>query len=136
MKLLLDTNVTVDIIAKRDGYEDSLKLLKYCEINRVEGYVSTTTITDLMYILRKHIARDAVRDAVQTLITIVDVAVVTKSDIIGAFANGMKDFEDAVQAQCAKHIKADYIVTHNLKDFEKSPVLAISPTDALAFLKI
>lgn len=131
MKLFLDTNIIVDIISRRTGYEESLIVLKYCEVKKAEGLVSTATILDVMYILRKHVSPEDVKEAVQTLIAIVDVADVTKSDIVGAFASEMKDFEDAVQASCAKRNKADYIVTRNVGDFSKSPVPASLPDDVL-----
>lgn len=134
MKVLLDTNVIVDILSKRDGYEDSLQILRCCEIKKLDGCVSTTTVTDIMYILRKHLPREELREAVQTLLTVIGVSGVQKADITHAFSSGMKDFEDAVQAACAKRIKAEYIVTRNLRDFEDSPVQAVSPADMLKLL--
>ena len=134
MKVLLDTNIIIDIISKRDGYEDSLKLLKYCEMRKLEGYISATTITDIFYILRKHIDPSQVHDAMQTLLIIVNIARVGKSEILAAFASDMKDFEDAVQVACAKRIGADYIVTRNLKDFQQSEVKAISSSDFVKLL--
>jgi len=136
MRLLLDTNIVVDIISKRDGYEDSLTVLKYCEIHQADGFVSATTVTDMMYILRKYIAPGAVRDAVRKLLSIVDVASVIKNDILSAFISGMEDFEDAVQTSCAARIKADYIVTRNLKDFEGSTVPALSPAEVIKLLSV
>jgi hypothetical protein len=78
---------------------------------------------------------EGVRDAVQTLLTVVDVAGVFKSDITAAFCSEMKDFEDAVQSSCAGRIKADYIVTHNFKDFVKSSVPPILLGDMLKLLQ-
>ena len=134
MKFLLDTNIIVDIISKRDGYLDSLEIFKFCETGHVDGFVSATTVTDVIYILRKYISPDAVRESVRTLLMIVDVADVLKSDISSAFLSEMKDYEDAVQVSCAKRIKADYIVTHNLKDFDGSAVSVISPSYAVKLL--
>jgi predicted nucleic acid-binding protein len=134
MNALLDTNVVVDILSKRDGYEDSLRILAFCETCRVTGFVSAVTVTDVMYILRKHISPDAVRNAVQTLLVIVKVEDVLKSDISAAFSSDMKDFEDAVQVSCANRINADYIVTRNVKDFVNSAIPAISPVDMLKLL--
>jgi predicted nucleic acid-binding protein len=134
MKLLLDTNIVVDILSKRNGYAASLKILEYCETRKAEGYVSAITVTDVMYILRKHIEPDHVRDALLTLISIVDIADVIRSDIRGAFSSSIRDFEDAVQVMCARRIGADYIVTRNMKDFEHSPVQAILPGDMLRLL--
>ena len=134
MKLLLDTNIVVDILSRRAGYEDSLGILRACEVKRAEGFVSAVTVTDVMYILRKHIAPVDVREALSTLLAIVDVADVLKSDIRGAFSCGMNDFEDAVQAMCAKRIDADCIVTRNVRDFECSPVPPRLPAEILAAL--
>jgi predicted nucleic acid-binding protein len=134
VKLLLDTNIVVDILSKREGCGDSLRILKLCEVGRAEGCVSAVTVTDITYILRKYVAPESVRDALLTLILIIDVTDVLKSDIKGAFSCGIKDFEDAVQSMCAKRIGADYIVTRNLKDFRDSPVRAISPAEALEIL--
>jgi PIN domain nuclease of toxin-antitoxin system len=91
MKVLLDTNVVVDILSKRGGYEDSLRILALCEMCRITGFVSAVTVTDVMYILRKHISPDTVRSAVQTLLIIVKVEDVLKSDISAAFSSDMKD---------------------------------------------
>jgi predicted nucleic-acid-binding protein len=134
MKLQLDTNIVVDIISRRDGYVESLNVLRHCEIGKAEGFVSAATVLDVMYILRKHIKPEDVKAAVETFLAIVDVSDVRKSDITGAFASRMSDFEDAVQAICAKRNKADYIVTRNVKDFVRSPVPAILPGDILSLL--
>lgn len=75
------------------------------------------------------------REAVQTLLAIVDVEDIKKADITGAFDSEMSDYEDAVQAQCAKRNKVDYIVTRNVRDFSKSPVAAILPGDVLKLLR-
>jgi predicted nucleic acid-binding protein len=134
MRLLLDTNIVIDVLSKREGYADSLAVLRYCEIGRAEGYVSATTVTDVMYIMRKRVGPGALREAVRTLLTIVDVAGVLKGDIHAAFSGAMTDFEDAVQASCAARMKADCIVTRNIKDFEQSPVSAALPQDILKLL--
>ena len=134
MRLLIDTNIIVEIIAKRKGYEESIQVLRWCEVNIIDGFVTATTITDLMYILRKHIAPENVREAVQKLLLALDIAGVLKSDINAALLSGMNDFEDAVQSSCAGRINADYIVTRNVKDFANSPVPAILPGEALALI--
>jgi predicted nucleic acid-binding protein len=131
MRLLLDTNVIVDVLSGRDGYIDSLEVLKRCETKRAEGFISVITITDVMYILRKHKTSGGIRGAMTALMSIVDISDVTRADIRNAFSCEMRDFEDAAQAMCAKRIGADYIVTRNVKDFAASPVRAILPSDML-----
>ena len=135
MKLMIDTNIVVDILSKRDGYMDSLNVLKYCETKKAYGFISAITVTDVMYILRKHIEPSGVRGTLLALMSIIDVADVTKADIKGAFSCGIRDFEDAVQAMCANRTGADYIVTRNVKDFNDSPVRALSPDEVLEILR-
>jgi predicted nucleic acid-binding protein len=130
MKLFYDTNIIVDIISKRSGYAESFKVLEMTD----EGYVSTTSITDIMYILRKFNQHNEVTQSLQKLISIVTVSVVTLEDLIYGFSGTMNDFEDAVQASCANRIGADYIITRNTKDFTTSPVPAITPNDFLVLL--
>jgi predicted nucleic acid-binding protein len=134
VKLLLDTNIVIDIISRREGYEESLNVLKCCEARKAEGFVSVTTVLDVMYILRKHIAPEQVKEAVRMFLAIVDVADVRKQDIIAAFDSDMTDYEDATQAACARRNRADYIVTRNKKDFARSPVPALLTGEILPLI--
>ena len=43
----------------------------------------------------------------------------------------MTDFEDALQVAAAHACGAQHIVTRNAKDYERSPIRAISPQEAL-----
>ena len=47
----------------------------------------------------------------------------------------MPDFEDAVQAFCAKSRRVSYIITRNVKDYNLSPVKAVAPSDFIALMK-
>jgi hypothetical protein len=84
-----------------------------------------------MYILRKDNDGDTVRIALQTMMHILKVTAVKKSDLTFAFSGTMPDFEDAVQASCARRSHAKYVITRNTKDFANSPIPALSPTDFL-----
>jgi predicted nucleic acid-binding protein len=133
VKVFFDTNIIIDIIAKRPGYMEARELFTYCETRRLTGFMSAVTVTDVMYILRKDNDCGIVRIALQTMMQILKVTVVKKSDLAFAFASAMPDFEDAVQASCAKRSRAKYIITRNTKDFANSPIPALTPTD---FLKL
>ena len=45
-----------------------------------------------------------------------------------------KDLEDAIQSVTAQKIKADFIITRNVKDFIYSKTLSLTPTELLARL--
>ena len=47
----------------------------------------------------------------------------------------MPDFEDAMQAAAARACGARSIVTRNIRDYERSPIPAITPQEALGQLR-
>lgn len=53
------------------------------------------------------------------------------SDLSVAAEMLSSDFEDAVQMCCASRIKADDIVTRNIRDFSSSKVPALKPSELL-----
>jgi len=135
LKILLDTNIVIDNLARRDEYGESLTILNLCEDGVLEGVITTVTIMDVMYVMRKYLGYEEIRSAVQILMQIVDIVPALKRDINTAFIGSFNDFEDAVQASCAERAKADYIVTRNVKDFKKSSIPAVTPDNLLKLLK-
>jgi predicted nucleic acid-binding protein len=132
MRLFFDTNIIIDLISKRDGYEASYELAVLCQTLDIPVFVSAISVTDAIYILRKQGDRFAVRNALKTLVDLFEVVGVAGNNIEEAFAGAMPDFEDAVQSSCAKSVKADFIVTRNTSDFAHSPVPAITPSECIA----
>ena len=135
MKILIDTNIIIDNFARRDEYGESLKILSYCENGVVEGIITTVTVMDAMYVLKKYLDSSTLRNAMFMLLQIVDVVPALKSDINTALTGDFKDFENAVQASCASRNKIDYIVTRNVNDFGTSVVKALSPEDMICLLQ-
>ena len=43
----------------------------------------------------------------------------------------MSDFEDAMQVAAARACGARYIVTRNIRDYQRSPIRALNPQQAL-----
>lgn len=134
MKVMVDTNVIIDVYQNRVAFAPaSAKILKLSENRKITGIITASTVTDIYYILGRHIKeRGQLNTLVQKLLTTVTLIDVLASDITEAFNLAMDDFEDALFAQCAKRIKADYIVTRNPKDFLKSPVPSITPDDFIS----
>ncbi len=132
MKALIDTNLILDVLCKRAGfYEDSAKIMKYCEICRISGVISALSIPNIVYIMRKELDTQKARDIIEKLQLIFTVADLKADDIKKALSMNFKDFEDALQSACASRIKADYIVTRNIRDFSGSGVAAIKPSELL-----
>lgn len=55
------------------------------------------------------------------------VATTGHSDAMHALELPMADFEDALQVAAAQACEAKYIITRNVRDFGKSPIVAVTP---------
>ncbi len=135
MRILLDTNVIIDNLARRDEYGESLEILTQCEIGVLEGIITTVTLMDVMYIMRKSLSTGELRESAKMLMQIVDVVPVLKSDISAALISKISDFEDAVHASCAARSKADCIVTRNTKHFHGASIPSVLPGELLNRLR-
>ena len=133
MKVMIDTNAIIDVYQNRAAFVDnSAKVLKLSESRKLTGYITASTVTDIYFILGRHIKdRQQLKTLMQKLLTSVTLADVMAKDVTESFKLPMDDFEDALLAQCAKRLKADYIITRNEKDFMDSPVPPITPDDFL-----
>ncbi len=133
LRLLIDANIVLDILQKREPYfEASAQVSKMCETQMAEGHLSVLSFANLAYIMRKELDAEKVEQVLTTLSLIFHFDDLTHKDL--SYAVGLKwdDFEDALQASVAKRIKADYIITRNIKDFKDSRIKAITPADYLA----
>lgn len=132
MRVLFDTNVILDVINRREPFiQDSYKALRIA-YDVCTPCVSTTTITDVVYITRKAFADSGKQKSLlQDFFSDFKILAVSKNQIKRAFIAPMTDFEDAVQAFCAKQYGAKFIITRNIVDFKLSPVTAVAPADFL-----
>ena len=135
MRCLIDTNILLDVLANRKPFvEDSSKIWKLCETGRIEGYISSLTFADLIYVLRKELHPGKIEEILNLLKLIFSFTELNEADLSNAAVLKWKDFEDAVQSATASRIKADFIVTRNIGDFKNSLVMAFTPTELLARL--
>lgn len=74
------------------------------------------------------------RALLSKLLRIVQVNSITHEEVESAIDSPLVDFEDAIVVETAIAANADYIITRNVRDFSKSPVVAIHPADFLQSL--
>lgn len=133
MRILIDTNVILDIIQKREPFfADSYYALCKAIESDTECLISASAATDIFYMLRKAFqSAQKAKNRIEQLSQIVTFADVQGVDIHTALMRPMPDFEDAVVDTAAERNGASYILTRNIKDFAGSTVPAVTPTDFL-----
>ena len=130
MKILIDTNVILDVFCNRKEFvDDSLKVFKYCEANQITGCISALSVPNIVYIMRKELDGEKVKEILTTLTSLFTVIDLRESDLTKAADMDFSDYEDALQSVCATRAKVNYIVTRNIKDFKNSTVPAIKPSE-------
>lgn len=129
MKLLIDTNVILDMAFQRNGNDNSMKLFRKIRDSGDSAYITASSVTDLFYIIRKEV-HDMEKTYVimENIFKLVSVLPVTEKDIQDAFMLKWKDFEDCVQYMTAKNNGADYIITVNGKDYEGAELPVRTPS--------
>jgi predicted nucleic acid-binding protein len=127
MKFLLDTNIILDIALQRElFYGTSVSVLNLIVSSR-KGYITSNTITDIYYFIRKFDNHSKAIEFLTDLIQIIDVLGVDRKIIERALTSKMANFEDAIQVMSSEKYAIDYIVTRNIDDFKISDIKAITP---------
>lgn len=125
-RLLIDTNIIVDLLAKRENfYREAQTLFTLADEKNVSLFISSLTFVNTHYILSKHLKANEVRKILIKFKVLVEVLPLEDKILELALASDFTDFEDAVQYYTALDNKLDIIITRNKKDFKalEIPVL-------------
>ncbi len=132
----MDTNIILDDFLERETFvEDAAALMEAIESERIVGYVTATTLTNIFYIARRQTRRiELARQAVSETLTLMEVCLVDRAILEAAFASNLRDFEDAVQLACAMASRLDAIITRNAQDFASATLPILSTRELLESL--
>ncbi len=128
MRVLIDTNIVLDFLLQREPFSQDAELLfQAIAADRVIGYVTATTLTDIFYISRKHTCSvEQARQAVSETLTAMVICPIDRAALELAFNSGWIDFEDAAQIFGAVAQGLDAILTRDNQGFLSSPIPVLS----------
>ena len=137
MRVLIDTNVILDVLLKRSPfYEAAIEVLKLSVREDIQEFVLASAITDIYYIAYKNMRDKAVvRELLKKLLLIVSVAGVSEEEIQKALELGWKDFEDSVQYSVALLNEMNGLITRNVKDYSSSEIQVWEPNQFLELVQ-
>jgi len=135
MRVFVDTNLLLDVLAKRDPfYNAAARIWTMAETGACEALVSAISFNNIFYIVRT--ARDTAA-ARHALILLRDVFASVAPDqriLNQAIDSEITDFEDAIQLYSALHADADYLLTRNVGDFPAGILPILTPDEFLTLL--
>ena len=136
MKILVDTNIILDVLLKREPHIKAAHIIMTkCADREITGYLAAHSIPNIFYVLRKEYSQEERRKFIRNLCEIFRISDLNAEKIISAIDNEQfSDFEDCLQEECAVAEVVDYIVTRNPADFKKSRVKVIEPDDFVRLL--
>ncbi|MEI6971213.1 MAG: PIN domain-containing protein [bacterium] len=136
MRVLVDTNVVLDVLLDRKPFADTaVQVFALVEESKIEGFLCATTITTVGYLLGQALAPEKARGALQRLLGLFEIAPVNRSVLEHALRSGITDFEDAVLEQAGFLAGVDAITTRNVSDFRRSKVTVFDPAELIAAVK-
>ena len=136
MKLLLDTNILIDLIACRKPYVEPIRKLCAASVfGDVQLWVNTLSFADAFYVLRKSASEPAVKQALLASLEFILPCGTYAADLKPALESDWPDIEDYLIVAASKHIKADCFVTRDVDLAARSPIKALDVEGVLKLLE-
>ena len=126
--ILIDTDVIIDVALDRRPHSGPASaLLEQIERGSERASIAWHTISNLYYIVMPNYGPNSIRTFIVELTNFVSIASTDTEAIRYASELLMSDFEDAMQVAAARACGATRIVTRNIKDYQHSPIQAVTP---------
>tara|TARA_R110002072_G_scaffold301700_1_gene482065 strand:- start:709 stop:1122 length:414 start_codon:yes stop_codon:yes gene_type:complete len=133
-RLLIDTNIVIDLLSKREKfYDEAADLFSRADKKELELAISSLTFANTNYILTKLKSAKEAREILRKFKVLVEL--LSLDDKITELAlsdNNFPDFEDGLQYYSAIENQIDVIITRNKKDFKNSKIPVLTAKEYLA----
>jgi len=132
MKLMLDLNVLLDVVQRREPfYYASAVVLSQSIAGPNVACVPSHVVTTLHYIVAKFGGKERADSLVDWVLEHLEIVPQDRAQFLRARSLKFTDFEDAALASAAVASGCELIITRNVQDFNSSPVPAITPEESL-----
>lgn len=132
MNALVDTNVILDVLLKREPhFAASAAVMASIEMGHFQGGLCATTVTTIHYLAERSLGAKESRNKIAQLLKLFDVAAVNRAVLEQSVISKFTDYEDAVLHEAAMIAGLDCIITRNTKDFGKAKIPVYSPSQFL-----
>ena len=130
MRLLVDTNVFLDYLLKREGqWEDALRFFLWCRKHHNQTFVTSLSLRDIEYVAHRFCHDKAeTRRILNGVYSICSKVIGVSADSsINAMFEDYADFEDELQCSAAKEAQLDAVITNDIKGFENRGIAVFTP---------
>ncbi len=133
-RVLIDTNIVIDLLAKRgDFYDEAAELFSLSDNKELQLIISSLTFANTNYILSKQKSAKDAREILRKFKVLVEVINLDDKIIELALSDDeFLDFEDGLQYYSVLENNIDVILTRNKKDFKNSKIPVLTAKEYLA----
>lgn len=141
MRVLLDTNIVVDVLQKKQPWFDSGKeIFTAAALQEITGYITAKQASDLYFFACKQLRGEPdidkkARKILTNLFAIFEIIDAKGIDCEKALLRENGDFEDAMLIESALREKIDCIVTRNFVHFQNAQVPVYNPESFVKMLR-
>lgn len=136
MNLLLDTNVFIDYLGRKQPFfEDARNIVAAGFFGDTKLWVPAQSATDAFYVLSRYVTAEKLQESLLRAFDIIEPVSLSADDLRRAARLRWDDYEDCLIALAADKARADYLITRDARGFSRSPVPALSPTDWLGLMR-
>lgn len=127
----------IDALTSREPWNESAEKIFIMAANHMmDMYITASLATDIYYLVRKYLhSADQAKQVMEKLYSLVGILTVSGAEYIDALASSISDYEDAVVERVSVKADMDYIITRNVKDYQKGMMKTISPDDFIVLMK-
>ena len=129
LKVLLDTNILLDVILKRDPWMEYGKSILEAgrDGRRMEAYVASLSLKDVYFVSTKILGEPQARAFLQFIMESCQVLAVGARTCAAALAGPEPDFEDGLVAAATLEGGMDAIISRDTAAFGNLPIPKIDP---------
>ena len=133
-KVLIDTNIVIDLLAKRKGfYDEAAELFSLSDKKELKLTISSLTFANTNYVLAKQKSPKQAKKILRKFKVLVEIMNLDDKIIELALSDDeFSDFEDGLQYYSALENGVDLILTRNKKDFKNSKIPVLTSKEYLA----
>lgn len=137
MKIFIDVNVFIDVMTKRRGWSESLRVLNLARRSQeIEGYTSALTLPLLYFFRRRVVDESKARADAQSILKGLKLVPLDQPLLDRALGSSGQDFEDNIQLASAEAIFTNHLITRNKKDFVNTRLSIVNPEEWLMFQEV
>ena len=137
MKIFINVNVFIDVMTKRSGWSESLRVLNLARRSQeIESWTSALTLPLLYFFRRRVEDESAARADAQAILKGLLLVPMNETILDRALASAGPDFEDNIQLASAESISVNHLITRNIKDFDVAQIAVLNPENWLLLQEV